>query len=102
MRDCNGCENVETEEVFIECDGDYVSDKCVEVEDGVPFLGLVSHTPLSVFIKKIVKRLKLLSVKVGQTWSLPEYENDLDASAGGLSVGSPYVTSSGVVRIRKN
>lgn len=102
MRDCNGCDNVETDEGFIECDGEFVSDKCIEVEEGVPFLGISQHTPLSVFIKKITKRVKLLALRVGNFWNLPEHTDDVDASNGGVAVGSPYVTPSGVVRIRKN
>jgi len=97
-RECyKGCDP-ETDETGIECDGDFIGQNCVVLEQNTYF-DIVEGDRLTQLIIKIgVKLQNLFSNKVDT--NLTEYADDAAAAIGGVSVGNNYVDPNGFVRQR--
>lgn len=104
-RECNkGCKP-ETDNSTIECDGKYISTKCVYTEKDVYFDVEEgdSLTKLIARIKQILKAIYLgLDNKIDYKYLYVNniiYIDDTDALNNGLSQGDPYIDTTGVVRV---
>lgn len=101
-KQCRGCEDPQTQNDGIECDGNFISDECVILTDSNSFLSLPSGSKLSQFITKITQVVKqngvLINRRIDYT-NLPTYNNNIDAINGGLTVNKPYKTPTGEVRV---
>lgn len=99
---CRGCDNPQTQNEGIECDGNFIDDSCVVLTDINEYLSLPIGTKLSLFIKKITLALKqtniLLNRKIDYT-NLPTYNDNNDAINGGLTINKPYKTPNGDVKV---
>ena len=102
-RNCRGCEDPQTQNDGIECDGNFISDECVELSQANVYFSLPSGSKLSQLITKITNSMKMfhkmLSNKIDYT-TLGTYEDDIEASDNGVKVGEPYKTPAGFVKVR--
>lgn len=92
----------EVDNSSIECDGDFVYEECVVVNQNTYF-GLVQGDFLTKLILTLEQRLKSIWIAIGRKidyTTLQVYSNDSEAASGGIEVGKPYKTSDGYVKIR--
>lgn len=90
----------ETDDSTIDCDGEYIDAKCITVAP-VSYLGIEENDSQDTVNAVLTEKLKTLTNFIGNLWNLPEYDSDSEAEADGILIGEPYVTTVGVVRIRK-
>ena len=98
-RECyKGCDP-ETDETGIECDGEFVSEECIVLNQNT-YLNIVLGDKLSKFITNIVLKFKSIDISLAGKISknLPTYEDDTEAEADGLELGEYYVTPTGFVK----
>ena len=99
---CRGCDDPQTQNEGIECDGNFINDSCVILTEDNDYLSLPSGSKLTQFIQKITLALKqtniLLNRKIDYT-NLPTYNNNTDAINGGLTINKPYKTPTGDVKV---
>ena len=97
-RECyKGCDP-ETDETGIECDGQFVGQDCVVLEQNT-YLNISVGQRLSNLITNIV--LKFQSIDAGKIdKNLDTYASDALAGAGGVQIGSYYLTTDGFVKKR--
>lgn len=101
-RHCRKDCNPEVDNSGIKCDGDFVSEDCVVLNKNVYF-GILDGDFLSKFIITLTQRIKNIWVALGRKidyTTLQTFVDDADAALGGVSIGSPYVTVGGFVKIR--
>ena len=98
MRECHkGCDP-QTDETGIECDGDFLGQACVVLEQNTYF-DIVKGDRLSTFISKVgVKLQNLFNNKIST--NLPQYSDDASAASAGILIGKNYVDLNGFVRQR--
>jgi len=86
----------------IDCDGEFVSEECVVLNQNTYF-GIVQGDFLSKLILTLEQRIKSIWIALGRKIdyaTLQIYANDAAATAGGVEVGKPYKTPDGFVKIR--
>jgi hypothetical protein len=99
-RECNNGCDPQTDDIGIECDGEFTSTDCITTT-AIPYLDVEENDSLTELNDKLVARIQNLTNSVGSIWNLPEYLNDTQAESGGLLIGEPYSTPTGEIRIRK-
>lgn len=99
MRECNNGCNPQTDDTAIECDGNFTTEECV-ILDAYPYLNITDGDSLSTFHLALIMKLKSLTEQIGIWNNLITAIDDLEAQSLGVLVGNPYVTPSGIVKIR--
>lgn len=97
-RECyRGCDP-ETDETGIECNGEFVSENCVTLAQNT-YLNISLGQRLSHLITNIVLKFQSLDLsKIDK--NLDTYASDTLAGAGGVQIGSYYLTTDGFVKKR--
>lgn len=97
-RECyKGCDP-ETDETGIDCNGEFISEECVVLAQNT-YLNIPLGARLSNLITNIVLKFKSLDVgKIDK--NLNTYSSDALAGAGGVQIGSYYLTTDGFVKKR--
>ncbi len=80
MNNCRGCNDPQVVNEGIDCDGNFISDECVELTE--------AHSQL----------VGILSTKIDYT-ELDFYVDNASAIIGGVGVGEPYKTPTGELRV---
>lgn len=94
-------EELETQNDGIECDGEFVSDECVAIENAIVYLGLPAGTKLSVVLNKLVSEIKDANTRIDNRINfktLQFFSDNASAIAGGLSVGEAYKLADGTLK----
>lgn len=100
-RDCyKGCDP-QTDETGIECNGDFVSEECVVLNQNT-YLDITAGQRLSHFIAKVVLKFKSIFISLDNKIDkdLETFTDDAAAGVGGISIGEYYLTDLGYVKKR--
>lgn len=102
-KNCRGCEDPQTQNTGVECNGNFVSDECVVLAEDNVYFNLPQGSKLSQLVSKITNTFKafhkLVAKKIDYT-TLEVYTDDVEASLDGVEIGEPYKTPDGFVKVR--
>lgn len=99
---CTECREPEVDNSGIECGGYITPDSCIASTEGVPYFNLPVGTRYSKVLSVIVKAIRQMQVVLGRKIdykNLQTYDTNEEAVDAGLSLGEPYKTSDGFVKV---
>jgi hypothetical protein len=98
-RECyKGCDP-ETDETGIDCDGNFIGEGCVVLEQNT-YLDITEGDRLTDFILKVVTKFQGITTALGTKFDkdLPVWFDEAEALDEGMQVGDYFVNSDGFVK----